>query len=166
MFVLSFWGVPHVTLETYSLTIDGSVRHSMTLSLEELKGLSVVERQVTLDCVGGTRNICVMRGVSVAFLLDRAEPEPDARTAIFHCADGFFTTHPVEDLIHTEAFMAYAVNGVEASEHGFPLRLVAPGKYGYKWAKWVVRIQLVPGSPKGFWEQRSLPDRAWVGDLR
>ncbi len=63
-------------------------------------------------------------------------------------------------------FWPYAVYGREIPGLGFPLRLTAPGKYGYKWAKWVVRIELVPGSPKGYWEQRGLPDRAWIGDIR
>ncbi len=91
---------------------------------------------------------------------------PDAATAVFHCADGYFTTHPVKDLLETEAYLAYTINGQETPAHGFPMRLVSPGKYGYKWAKWVVRIELAAGSPMGYWEQRGLPDRAWVGDLR
>ncbi len=91
---------------------------------------------------------------------------PDSATAVFHCADGYFTTHPMKDLIETEAYLAYAINGEESPEHGYPLRLVSPGKYGYKWAKWVVRIELVPGSPLGYWEQRGLPNQAWVGDVR
>ena len=150
----------------YALTVDGSVGSPLRLGMDELKVLAAVERPVTLDCVGGSRNNCVMRGISFQELLEMAGPDEDVRTAVFHCADGFFTTHPVEDLINTQAFMAYEVNGQELSEHGFPLRLVAPGKYGYKWAKWVERIEFVPGSPKGYWEQRGLPDRAWVGDLR
>ena len=51
------------------------------------------------------------------------------------------------------------------AEHGYPLRLVAPGKYGYKWAKWVEGIEFVTGSPKGYWESRGLPNRAQVGDI-
>lgn len=165
-FSLSFWGIPRVDPEEYALTISGSVRSPLTLSREELKSLAVVERQVSLDCVGGSRNNWVMRGVSFETLMDRAQPERDARTAVFRCADGYFTTHPLEDLIDTAAFLAYATNGQEIPAYGYPLRLVAPGKYGYKWAKWVVHIEVVSGSPKGFWERRSLPDRAWVGDVR
>ena len=165
-FSLSFWGIPRLDPGEYALTVSGSVRSPLTLSLEELKSLAVVERQVSLDCVGGSRNNWVMRGVSFESLMDRAQPEGDARTAVFHCADGYITTHPLEDLIDTAAFIAYAMNGQEIPAYGYPLRLVAPGKYGYKWAKWVVRIELVSGSPKGFWERRGLPDRAWVGDVR
>jgi DMSO/TMAO reductase YedYZ molybdopterin-dependent catalytic subunit len=110
--------------------------------------------------------VITARGVPLATLLERAEAAPEADTAIFHYADGYFTTHPLTDLIETEAYLAYEINGQEIPAHGFPLRLVAPGKYGYKWAKWVVRIELAAGSPMGYWEQRGLPDRAWVGDLR
>ena len=166
MFSLSFWGVPQVDVTTYTLTVDGSVERPTTLTLPELQGLPVVDREVTLDCVGGSRNICTMRGVLFADLMDRAGAKQEISTAIFHCADGYFTTHPVRDLLEDEAFMAYATNGVGDRDHGYPLRLVAPGKYGYKWAKWVVRIELVPGSPKGYWEQRGLPARARVGDTR
>jgi len=166
LFTLSFWGVPRIAPEQFTLTVDGNVNCPLRLSMDDLKNFPVVDRQVTLDCVGGPRNIMAARGVSLAAVLDRAEPMPDVATAVFHCADGYFTTHPVKDLMETEAYLAYAINGEEIPAHGYPLRLVSPGKYGYKWAKWVVRIELVPGSPMGYWEQRSLPDRAWVGDLR
>ncbi len=166
LFTLSFWGVPRVSPEEYSLTVDGLVRFPLSLSLDDLANYPAVDRQVTLDCVGGLRNVISARGVSFATFLERAEAAPDAATAVFHCADGYFTTHPVRDLIETDAYLAYAINGQEIPAHGYPLRLVAPGKYGYKWAKWVVRIELAAGSPMGYWEQRGLPDRAWLGDLR
>lgn len=166
MFSLSFWGVPRIDTSDYILRVDGEVRNQLSLSLEDLKGLPAVERQVILDCVGSSRNISIMRGVSFSALLERAGPDPGVRTVIFYCADGYFTTHPIEDLTSGETFMAYSVDGLAVPELGYPLRLVAEGKYGYKWAKWVVRIEFVKGSPKGYWEQRGLPDRALVGDVR
>ena len=166
IFTLSFWGVPRLDPELFSLTVDGQVAHPLSLSFDDLKSYPVVNRQVTLDCVGGLRNIMTMRGASLASLLESAEPMQDADTAVFHCANGYFTTHPVADLAETEAFLAYEINGQDTPVHGFPLRLVSPNKYGYKWAKWVVRIELASGSPLGYWEQRGLPDRAWMGDIR
>lgn len=166
LFALSFWGVPEVELGDYKLTINGNVGNPVSLSLDDLKHLPVFERQVSLDCVGSSRNNCIMKGVSISTLLDLAKPNDEAETAIFNCADGYVTTHPIKDLLATESFMAYLINGAEVAAHGHPLRLVAPGKYGYKWAKWVTHIELVSGSPKGYWEQRGLPDRAWVGDIR
>ena len=109
LFELSFWGIPDVDADSYTLAIDGSVRNPLTLNLEELKALPAVERTVTLDCVGGSRNVCVMRGVAFESLLDRVAPHDEVQTAIFHCADGLVTTHPVEDLLQTDAFMAYDI---------------------------------------------------------
>ena len=156
IFTLSFWGDPHLDSEQFNLTVEDRVARSLRISFGALKTYTVVDRQITM----------MMRGVSLAALLEPAEPRPDADTAIFHRADGYFTTHPLADLIEADALLAYEINGQEAPVHGFPLRLVAPKKYGYKWAKWVVRIELASGSPLGYWEQRGLPNRACVGDIR
>ncbi|MED5569530.1 MAG: molybdopterin-dependent oxidoreductase [Chloroflexota bacterium] len=156
IFTLSFWGDHHLDSEQFNLTVEDRVARSLSISFGALKTYTVVDRQITM----------MMRGVSLAALLEPAEPRPDADTAIFHRADGYFTTHPLADLIETDALLAYEINGQEAPVHGFPLRLVAPKKYGYKWAKWVVRIELASDSPLGYWEQRGLPNRAWVGDIR
>ena len=156
IFTLSFWGDPHLDSEQFNLTVEDRVARSLSISFGALKTYTVVDRQITM----------MMRGVSLAALLEPAEPRPDADTAIFHRADGYFTTHPLADLIEADALLAYEINGQEAPVHGFPLRLVAPKKYGYKLAKWVVRIELASDSPLGYWEQRGLPNRAWVGDIR
>jgi len=156
IFTLSFWGHSHLDSEQFNLTVEDRVARSLSISFGALKTYTVVDRQITM----------MMRGVSLAALLEPAEPRPDADTAIFHRADGYFTTHPLADLIEADALLAYEINGQEAPVHGFPLRLVAPKKYGYKLAKWVVRIELASGSPLGYWEQRGLPNRAWVGDIR
>ena len=133
IFTLSFWGDPHLDSEQFNLTVEDRVARSLSISFGALKTYTVVDRQITM----------MMRGVSLAALLEPAEPRPDA-----------------------DALLAYEINSQEAPVHGFPLRLVAPKKYGYKWAKWVVRIELASGSPLGYWEQRGLPNRAWVGDIR
>ena len=156
IFTLSFWGDPHLDSEQFNLTVEDRVARSLSISFGALKTYTVVDRQITM----------MMRGVSLAALLEPAEPRPDADTAIFHRADGYFTTHPLADLIETDGLLAYEINGQEAPVPGFPLRLVVPKKYGYKWAKWVVRIELASGSPLGYWEQRGLPNRAWEGDIR
>ena len=72
IFTRSFWGVPRLDPEQFSLTVDGQVAHPLSLSFDDLKSYPVVNRQVTLDCVGGLRNIMTMRGVSLASLLESA----------------------------------------------------------------------------------------------
>jgi DMSO/TMAO reductase YedYZ molybdopterin-dependent catalytic subunit len=150
------------TPETLGRLLDGLVH--LNIMAQALRGRT---RQwwATAKSVGGSCNNFVMTGVAFATLIERAQPGPDAQTAVFHCAEGYFTSLPVEALSETEAFLAYAVSGEEMSVHGYPLRLAVPGRYGYKWAKWVVRVELVAGRSLGYWERRGLPDRARVGDI-
>ena len=97
IFTLSFWGVPRLDPEQFSLTVDRQVAHPLSLSFNDLKSYPVVNRQVTLDCVGGLRNIMTMRGVSLASLLESAEPMHDADTAVFHCACLLYTSPSPRD---------------------------------------------------------------------
>ena len=67
-------------------------------------------------------------------------------------------------LLERDAFLAYSVNGEAVPKLGYPLRLAIPGKYGYQWAKWVVRIELVSDDRMGHWAKLGLPDRGDIGD--
>ena len=162
---LSFWGVPAVDVDRYALTIDGKVAKPLRLTFAELVELEAVERPVRMDCVGGFRNNSTMKGVGLSTLLEVAGPKPDAESAVFYCADDYRTAHRLSDLLASQAFLAYEINGQRIKRFGYPLRLVAPDTYGYKWAKWVTRIELVGGFPKGHWEQKGLPKRGKIGDI-
>ncbi len=162
---LSFWGVPGIDPDQYTLIIDGAVAQARTLSLDENRALPAASRPVRMDCVGGFRNNSVMDGVLLQDLLEGCGADPNARRAIFHCADGYYAALDLEDLFRNEAFLAYKINGEEIAKFGFPLRLAIPGKYGYQWAKWVTRIELVTDETKGYWAILGLPDRGDVGDV-
>ncbi len=161
---LSFWGVPDVDLGTYTLTIDGAVDHPQLLRMDAVEQLPSVTRLTRMDCVGGFRNNLEMRGVRLAELLERAGLRPDAKRAIFYCADGYYESSTLVDLEAVDAMLVYELNGERQPVQGCPLRLAIPGKYGYKWAKWVQRIEIVTHDRKGYWPQRGLPDRANVED--
>ncbi len=165
MGTLSFWGVPRVDVDAFSLVVDGEVERPLALPYQELLELPAVEREVRTDCVGGFRNNTVMKGVPVTNLLKAARVKPSARRAVFHCADGYYESIPISDLRDRQAFLVYSVNGEKVARLGYPMRLAIPGKYGYKWAKWVHRVELIPDERKGHWESRGLPDRADVGDI-
>ena len=162
---LSFWGVPTVDAETFTLTLDGWVERPQVLRFDELLAMPSEQRTVRMDCVGGFRNNTTMRGVPLAALLERAGPRAGARRAIFSCADGYFESSTLADLAEAEAMIAYEIDGQRVARLGHPLRLAIPGAYGYKWAKWVQRIEIVTHDRKGYWPQRGLPDRARVGDI-
>ena len=162
---LSFWGVPTIDVHSFTLTIDGAVGRPLVLRYDQLLELPTVEREVRMDCVGGFRNNTVMKGVPLSHLIDLTEVQDTARRAVFHCADGHRETIPLVELLQQEAFLAYSVNGAHVNKLGYPLRLAIPGKYGYKWAKWVQRLEFVADERKGHWERRGLSERANVGDI-
>ena len=161
---LSFWRVPDVDLASYTLTVGGAVEHPTIVRHEELLKMHSVTRRIRMDCVGGFRNNTDMRGIPFADVMARAKPLSEARRAIFYCADGYFESSTLDDLAAADAILVYEVNNERVAHLGYPLRLAIPGKYGYKWAKWVQRIEIVTHDRKGYWPQRGLPDRANVGD--
>jgi len=161
---LSFWGVPEIDLKDYRLHIEGTVARPMSFSFDEIRALPSVTRQVRMDCVGGLRNNSIMNGVLLKEFLDRAGIET-AQRVVFHCADGYYTSIDLKELLEREAFLAYTVNDEAIPKFGYPLRLAIPGKYGYQWAKWIVGIELVADARKGYWARLGLPDRADLGDV-
>ncbi|MFQ6013229.1 MAG: molybdopterin-dependent oxidoreductase [Thermoplasmata archaeon] len=165
LYTLSFWGVPALDATRYRLHVHGQTVRELALSLSDLEGLADTDREVVLDCVGGTRNVVRMRGVSLRQILAMAKPQGSGKTAVFRCADGYREAASIGDLLQHDAFLAFQVNDEGIPSMGYPLRLAFPGKYGYKWAKWVTEIELVEGSRKGTWESVGLPDRANVGDI-
>ena len=161
---LSFWGVPQVDTGRYRLEVTGTVEREMSFTFDQILQRPSSERRVRMDCVGGFRNNSIMKGTPLGPLLDLAGPRPETRRVVFHCADGYYSSIDMGVLLERDAFLVYSVNGEAVPKLGYPLRLAIPGKYGYQWAKWVVRIELVADDRKGHWAELGLPDRGDIGD--
>jgi DMSO/TMAO reductase YedYZ molybdopterin-dependent catalytic subunit len=110
---------------------------------------------VTLDCVEGWSVKILWEGVLVGDLINPAGVQPTANTVIFHAYDGFTTSMPLRYIQDKNIMLAYKINGVELPpERGFPFQLVAEDKWGYKWIKWVTKIELSDNPDyKGYWEK-------------
>jgi DMSO/TMAO reductase YedYZ molybdopterin-dependent catalytic subunit len=81
-------------------------------------------------------------------------PKPSARFAIAHAEQGFTANVPLASLEDEHALLATEADGEPLSEeHGWPLRLVIPGKYFWKSAKWLRGIELRAADQPGFWER-------------
>lgn len=162
--VRSATGVPKIELSEFRLSVTGEVDSTLSLGWEDILRLPVAYSDtILLYCVEGWEVWGNWKGVQVAHLLRSARPRIGADYAVFHCLDGYTTCLPVAYLTKYKALLAYEVNGKPLRpESGFPLRLVAFGKYGYKWAKWVHRIDLVKKPVKGYWEKRGYSDEANV----
>ncbi len=142
--------VPTVTAEEWALRVHGMVERELTLDFEQLMARPLIERDVTLACVsneiggdliGNARWI----GAPLADLLAEAGVDPAATQLVSTSDDGFTAGTPVAAVTDgRDAMLAVAMNGEPLPiEHGFPVRMVVPGLYGYVSAtKWVVDLEL------------------------
>ncbi len=74
---------------------------------------------------------------------------------VFTCADDYVETLSIARALDPGTLLVHTMNGVPLSEaHGFPARLIAPGRYGMKNPKWIVRIEAIVRPPVGYWTQR------------
>lgn len=163
-YITSKGGVPKIDASRWQLKIDGLVEHPFSLGYQDLVALPVIEKELTLECIGnsiGGHSLGNARwaGTPLEPLLDRARPTPAARYAVIHAADGLSTGHPMERLRNPENFLAYRMNGVDLSpNHGYPARVFIPGKFGMKQPKWITRIEFVNEHYLGFWESQGWSD--------
>ncbi|WP_319463386.1 molybdopterin-dependent oxidoreductase [Micromonospora sp. RTP1Z1] len=142
--------VPQVDPATWRLRIHGRVRREIELSFADLLARPMVERYVTLACVsndvgGDLIGNARWLGVPIKELLDEAEPEEGADQVVGRSADGWTCGTPTEVLRDgRDALLAVGMNGEPLPvEHGFPVRMVVPGLYGYVSAcKWVTELEL------------------------
>jgi DMSO/TMAO reductase YedYZ molybdopterin-dependent catalytic subunit len=142
--------VPQVDPRTWRLRIHGRVRNTVTITYEQLLAMPTVERYITLTCVsnevGGTLiGNARWLGVSVKPLLERAGPLPGADQVVGRSVDGFTVGTPTDVLLDgRDALLAIGMNGQPLpTEHGFPVRMVVPGLYGYVSAtKWITELEL------------------------
>jgi DMSO/TMAO reductase YedYZ molybdopterin-dependent catalytic subunit len=150
----SISGVQHVDIASYKLLVDGHVQTPLSLTYDQVTAMPSQSKVVTLQCVEGWNVTILWKGVLLSDLLNQAGIQPDAKTVIFHAADGYTTSLPLQEILDGKLMLGYGANGLPLpAEMGYPFIFVAEGKWGYKWARWVTRIELSTDTDyKGYWE--------------
>lgn len=162
--------VPSVDPATWRLVVDGMVDRRVELSFDELVGRGLREYGVTLTCVsnevgGGLVGNAIWQGVPLRDVLRLAGPQPGADMVLSRSVDGFTASTPLDALLDDErdAILAVAMNGEPLPlEHGFPVRMVVPGLYGYVSAtKWVTELKVTTfAADEAYWTPRGYSERA------
>jgi DMSO/TMAO reductase YedYZ molybdopterin-dependent catalytic subunit len=159
----SIHGTRHINADNYSLAIAGLVDNPKTYSYRDLTSLASYRKVVTLHCVEGWDATALWEGASVKSMLDTAGIKQGAKTVIFYAQDGDSTSFSIDDIRNQDFMLAYKINNIPLTEkHGYPARLVAAEKWGYKWLKWVTRIEISDKEYKGYWESNGYSNN---GDL-
>jgi DMSO/TMAO reductase YedYZ molybdopterin-dependent catalytic subunit len=150
----SIRGPQQVDRATYRLEIAGLVDKPASLTYEQTLDRPAYTKVVTLHCVEGWDATILWSGVLIDDLLTQAGVRADANTVIFHAADGYTSSLPLDYVRQNKIILASRMNGVTIPpERGFPFQVVAESKWGYKWVKWVTKIELSNDPTyKGYWE--------------
>ncbi len=137
--------------DRWQLTVGGAVHRPRTLAYQELE--AAAELEATLDCTGGWHSTQRWSGIALRGLIDLAEPDAAAASVSVVSDTGYsrrFSMHEARNLL-----LATHLGGDPLSHgHGAPMRLVAPGKRGFEWVKWVTRVEV---NRTGSWLQSPLP---------
>jgi sulfoxide reductase catalytic subunit YedY len=136
---------PDIDMEQYRLSVNGLVDNPISLTYEELLRYQTVTQVVLMICPGFFADNAEWTGVPVHDLLEEARIDPDATAVIISEVGGSYRKELLlKDIMANDGiFLAHTVNGeILPEKHGFPLRLVAKGKYGYDWVKWVDNIEV------------------------
>jgi DMSO/TMAO reductase YedYZ molybdopterin-dependent catalytic subunit len=154
--------VPDVPADTWTLRIHGDVEEELELSFEDLLGMRLVERRITMTCVsnevgGELIGTATWIGVPMADILDLVGIRGGADGVLATSDDGWTCAIRVNDFYDRQALLAVAMNGEPLPlEHGFPVRVVVPGLYGMVGStKWVRGMEIGRFADfEAYWTQR------------
>jgi len=176
-YLLIHYDIPVVDPTSWRLTIGGSVRRELELSLDDLRARRSVRQPVTMECAGNGRGRLSPRPVSQPWLneavgtaewtgtplrplLEEAGIRQGAVEVLFSGLDRgveggveqqYERSLPVDEALQDEVMLAYAIGDEPLPpQHGFPLRLVVPGWYGMTNVKWLERVTLLDQPFEGY----------------
>ncbi len=142
-------------LAGWDFRVYGEVEHPLTLMWDELDALPKETVVQDIHCVTRwSRFDAEFSGVPWSAIRERVSPLGSAHFAIAHSEAGFTANVPAAALELAGALLVTHADGEPlAPEHGWPLRLVVPGRYFWKSAKWLRAIELRATDSPGFWER-------------
>ena len=163
--------VPEINVDDWELRVHGLVEQEVTLRFKDLLDAQLIESHVTLTCVsnpvgGNLAGNAKWLGLPIREVLARAKPKDGADMVLSTSIDGFSASTPLEVLQDgRDAMLAIGMNGEPLPlEHGYPVRMVVPGLYGFVSAtKWVVDLEVTRfADNKAYWTNRGWSERGLI----
>lgn len=152
---------PAPNIDLWRLEVTGLVNQPGTYTYEELQKLPSISRAVTLECIANgvgdhLISTAIWQGVTLRTLLEHhGGAQGNARYAAFYSVDGYNMSLPLDEVLAADALLAWRMNGVELpARHGYPLRVLIPGRYGEENPKWLTRIELTDHFVQGLYSSQ------------
>lgn len=159
---------PEIDASEWTLKLEGLVDNPMTLTIDDIVNRRAVTQAVTMQCIsnpigGDLTGTSRWTGTPVVELLQDAGMRPGALELYIESADGFYESVAMADIIDERTLLVYAMNGVPLPiEHGFPLRIYIPNRYGMKQPKWITRMEVIDNEGPGYWVERGWSAEAFA----
>lgn len=157
---------PRVDGETWRLEVGGLVNNPLQLSLDEVRARPSVNQAITLECIsnrlgGDLIGTSLWTGVRLKDILAEAGLQESAQEVFIESTDGFYESVPMTDAMDERTLLVYAMNGEPLPvEHGYPLRIYIPNRFGMKQPKWITRIEVIDHAGLGYWVERGWSEEA------
>ncbi|CAI2717439.1 molybdopterin-dependent oxidoreductase [Nitrospina watsonii] len=154
-FYINYWQpMRRIDPATWTLTLDGLTERPATLSIKDLKTFPAKSMDSRLKCVECWSARATWTGFPFSELEKLAPPKPEAVGVLFHCADEYKEYLSLDALRHARTLLVTHMNNAPLTdEHGFPLRVICPFKYGYKNPKAILRMEYVDRVTYGTWSK-------------
>jgi len=160
---VSIKGPQKIDISNYRLEVLGLVTDSRKYTYDQiLNNHQKYQKVVQIYCVEGWNSKNLWEGVLLKDIFEEVGVDSKATTVIFYSYDGYSTSLPLDYIINNNILLGYKINGITLTpETGYPFILVAEDKWGYKWAKWITKIEISDNQDfKGYWESRGYSNDA------
>ncbi|MFC4454952.1 molybdopterin-dependent oxidoreductase [Deinococcus sonorensis] len=159
---------PRLNVQDWSLQVGGLVQRPATFRLSDLAQFPAVRQELTLSCIsnpvgGPLISNGLWEGFRLADLLRQVGIQPQARYVLWEAADGYTESLPLGQALEPDVLLVTRLNGQPLTQrHGFPLRVLIPGRYGMKQPRWITGIRLSATDKPGYWAERGWSKEARV----
>ncbi len=161
--------VAHLDRASWTFKVDGSVRKPISLKHSDFLALPQTTAVTTMECIGNQVGGTQIGNIEWTGVLWSEITKlyggvlPAAVEWRFGCGDGYVTTLPIERVGQPDVLLAHSMNGEYLpDDHGAPLRIIIPGKYGQKQPKWLLSMTAIDEPALGYWEKRGWSNTAEI----